>query len=309
MTSHHPNADPHALDIARAVQEAVSPDIVILFGSRAAGDYREDSDVDLLIVSQHKDHRGSTAQGHRAALEYMTRRGISLDAGIIGMDRETFDRCRQASQHIAGQAVLHGVNMSGENLEHSYDHEDDYPTHWPATRQFLEDSATWTRELDEMDGDDHWNKKMIGFAAEQATENAIKAWLSHHQDRGRWVHDLEGAWRRLKELEANWLRHEEIPQEQAGQSAEAQTLVEDLLEHTRYQGVDSEGNQFTGNWLALYGAAYRYGTPSRTLVTSEHRTLRQKVDQAVDAITGVVHQRNGTDDRDVWPDGKKPWDL
>ena len=38
-----PNPDPHALAIAKAVQEEVAPDTVILFGSRAAGDYRPHS--------------------------------------------------------------------------------------------------------------------------------------------------------------------------------------------------------------------------------------------------------------------------
>ena len=54
MVLHHPSADRHNLDIARAVQETVQPDVVILFGSRAAGDHREDSDVDPL-----KDEGGS----------------------------------------------------------------------------------------------------------------------------------------------------------------------------------------------------------------------------------------------------------
>ena len=42
---------PHSIAIAKAVQDAVQPDTVILFGSRAVGDFRPDSDLDLLIVT------------------------------------------------------------------------------------------------------------------------------------------------------------------------------------------------------------------------------------------------------------------
>ena len=53
--------DPHAVNIARAVQQAVHPDVVILHGSRARGDYRPDSDVDLLVVfSEDRAATGAT---------------------------------------------------------------------------------------------------------------------------------------------------------------------------------------------------------------------------------------------------------
>ena len=62
--------DPHALQIAAAAQEAVGPDLVILFGSRAVGDHREDSDVDILVVTG-KEHSGSArAAAERAALPW-----------------------------------------------------------------------------------------------------------------------------------------------------------------------------------------------------------------------------------------------
>ena len=45
-----PPPDGHALNIAHAVQRAVAPDTVLLFGSRATGKHRADSDVDILII-------------------------------------------------------------------------------------------------------------------------------------------------------------------------------------------------------------------------------------------------------------------
>ncbi len=45
-------AAPHALAIAQAVQDAIAPEVaVILFGSRATGSHRPDSDVDLMALT------------------------------------------------------------------------------------------------------------------------------------------------------------------------------------------------------------------------------------------------------------------
>ena len=305
------SVDPYALEIARAVQKSVRPHQVILFGSRAAGDHREDSDVDLMVITKNVNKHAATEKGRIAAQEYMRQKGHILEISILPMDQETFHQCRHAAQHIAAQALIHGVNMSGENLEYQYNQQPEedvqYPTHWPATRQFLQDCESWTRELDEMDDEDHWNKKMIGFAAEQAIENAIKSWLSHHQDSSRYRHDLEGAWNKLTELEKAWSSEPNTPEEHRFLANEASSTVEELLQHTTFQGTDEDGNPYTGNWLSLYGATYRYGTPVKTLVREDHHILREKVDHAVAAIIEVIHQRNRTQDADVWPDGIKPW--
>ena len=36
--------------MVQAIVDEVDPDLVILFGSRARGDHREDSDVDLMVI-------------------------------------------------------------------------------------------------------------------------------------------------------------------------------------------------------------------------------------------------------------------
>ena len=64
-----PSPDGHALNIAHAVQQAVAPDTVLLFGSRATGKHRADSDVDILII--RPDPPQSAASAQRAAAAYM----------------------------------------------------------------------------------------------------------------------------------------------------------------------------------------------------------------------------------------------
>ena len=197
------NPDPHALNIARAVQTSVQPDLVILFGSRAAGDHREDSDIDILLVTCGENHTSSQLTAKKAAESYMRKHPPELELGIISMDRKTFDRRRLANQHVAGQAVIHGVIKSGEKLDHRYEYDNEYPEHWPETRQRVQNAEEWKHELDTMADTDHWNKKLIGLSAEQAVENALKGWLSTHNDTGRYGHDLDAAWNRIKDIE-NW---------------------------------------------------------------------------------------------------------
>ena len=55
--------DPRVIDrFVQTVVTAVSPLRIILFGSAARGEVREDSDVDLLVVMPPGTHRRKTAQ-------------------------------------------------------------------------------------------------------------------------------------------------------------------------------------------------------------------------------------------------------
>ena len=54
-------------EIVRRLVEAIDPERIILFGSRARGDARPDSDIDLLVIKESNEarHRRSIA-GYRA---------------------------------------------------------------------------------------------------------------------------------------------------------------------------------------------------------------------------------------------------
>ena len=51
MSTLHNFPDPEGLAIAREIQKRVCPAEAILGGSRAVGDHRPDSDVDLIAVA------------------------------------------------------------------------------------------------------------------------------------------------------------------------------------------------------------------------------------------------------------------
>ena len=47
-------------EVVRRLVEAVDPDKIILFGSRARGDYRPDSDLDLLVIKASEEPQHHT---------------------------------------------------------------------------------------------------------------------------------------------------------------------------------------------------------------------------------------------------------
>ena len=124
-------SDRHSLNVAAAVQTAVSPALVILFGSRATGNHTGSSDIDLLLVVDYGNTIAPELMARRAAQDFMAARPPLLDTDIIVFTRREFDRYRLANQHIAGQAANYGVVMNGDVLDEPAENEDGFLTTGP----------------------------------------------------------------------------------------------------------------------------------------------------------------------------------
>ena len=79
--------DPKACAVARAVGEVVRPDRVILFGSRARGDFSPHSDVDLIIITgsnstDRQKYLRTSAAAHRTVEELY---GDSISVDLVRM--------------------------------------------------------------------------------------------------------------------------------------------------------------------------------------------------------------------------------
>ena len=98
--------------IVNVIVREGSPEAIILFGSRARGDARADSDVDLLVIekepfSPQRSRRKEVARLHMAL------RGLPLSKDILLYSRDEFERWRNSLNHLIGRAgregrVLHG---------------------------------------------------------------------------------------------------------------------------------------------------------------------------------------------------------
>ena len=282
--------DPHAVEIARAVQDT-SDGTVILFGSRARGDYTRDSDADILVIG-HTKGAPLTAARH-----YMTAHPPVLEVQIFEMTRPEFLRKRLATQSLAGHAARHGVWMSSERNEYTHHYEDEYPDHWPATSNCLENGWENLREMQEKIEGNSWNQKAIGYPAQQAVENGLKSLLSIHQDPLEFRHDLRAIWH-------HYLNHHYNPAHPGAQAV--REAVDELMDHTAYDSPRDPGQ--TECWLTDYARQYRYRQDYRRMAEYELRELKLRVEDTFFAIMDHVNAISGTSEDDLFPGGK-PWEL
>ena len=96
--------DPTVLDeIVRRVVDVAHPDRIILFGSAARGEMGPDSDVDILVVKAHVEHRRRLAQAiHRAMA------GVEAAVDVIVATPRDLERYRHKVGSVIGPALREG---------------------------------------------------------------------------------------------------------------------------------------------------------------------------------------------------------
>ena len=107
MNDHRNAPNLEGLAIAREIQKKVHPSEIILGGSRAAGDHRPDSDVDLMAVAPDEAAARRTEEMLQELLE--EKHDVPV-VNVMTITREEFRRTAPLAQSFAGQAVRHGVD-------------------------------------------------------------------------------------------------------------------------------------------------------------------------------------------------------
>ena len=275
--------DPTGLAVAQAVQDSIRPDTVILFGSRARGDHHPNSDVDLLIVCGNGTIVPSS-RAKKAIREHWRNHPAPPRVDIVTVERERFDYCRRAKNHVTAQALRDGVIMSGEGLDPSGRRDDGYPDSWPDVKERLQAMyrhlGAFTREIDHPDGE----QEIYGFQAQQAVENALKAWLSAADLDYRRVHDLE-----------------ETAAVLFGDAGESRTLAAEqlrlLMDYTRFEEREHPGDY--DNWLTRYAVNYRYSGTSFRMTDLDRNRFRAEINLAVHSFANRAYELTGTGEADV----------
>ena len=99
------NPQPNELisDIVRRIVETAQPEKIILFGSRARGDARPDSDIDLLVIQE------STEPGYRrdAAL-YLALAGLNAPVDVLTYTPEEIRDWSAVPQAFITTAIREG---------------------------------------------------------------------------------------------------------------------------------------------------------------------------------------------------------
>ena len=275
---------PTALAAAQAAQEAVAPDTVILFGSRARGDYRPDSDIDLLVLQQNHPPLVASGRANRAAREYLKNHPPTVPVNSIAIPRQTFLYARRAKNHVAAQALRDGVIMSGEKLDYTPDYDDEYPTNWPDIQERLRAAYRHLNDFEMLIADDRFSQEICGFAGQQAVENAVKGWISAANLDYDKVHDIEAI--------VTVLLLDPVESDTA-----AADQLRRLLNFTRYEYAEAPDEP--QNWLTSYAVRYRYSGAAYRLEDPDKETFRREITEAVHAFIGRAQELTGTDDHDL----------
>ncbi len=127
--------DPRALAVVGVLQSRL-PDTqeVVLFGSRAMGNWRPWSDLDLAVIGVPRDRDSEVSlhqQAEAIARDQYGRESPSVQ--IFPFPRSEFEACRTSHPHIAGQVQYWGITATGDPLP---DMTQDNP--WPAAQAHLQ---------------------------------------------------------------------------------------------------------------------------------------------------------------------------
>lgn len=251
-------ADPKAVAVARAVYDAVPLDTVILFGSRARGDYRPDSDIDLMLIYSKRisreDYRKASEAAHAAIGRIYDTRRIGVD--LLDIPRSTYMRCRGGINHVTAQAARDGVDMNGEKQEYE---RDPVPFDWDDIQQRVITANRNLRDLEAALAASQ-SQELIGFLAQQTVENILKAWISAVGAEYRNTHYLSELLGIIKN----------IPEEQDTSASE------ELL------------------WLTRYAVRYRY--EGAILEMDDPIELYERILFAVEAIEERIKTLTGVDE-------------
>lgn len=93
--------------MVQAIVDEVDPEQVILFGSRARGDGRESSDVDLLVVEA--EPFGPDRSRHRELVRiYHALAGFRVPADVLVYSHDDVDYWRDSLNHVLARALREG---------------------------------------------------------------------------------------------------------------------------------------------------------------------------------------------------------
>lgn len=102
-----PDEDTLLRQMVEVIVREVDPDTIILFGSRARGEARPDSDVDLLVVEKEpfSPQRSRRKEIFRLS---MALRHLPVAKDILIYSRDEFDYWRDSLNHVVGHASREG---------------------------------------------------------------------------------------------------------------------------------------------------------------------------------------------------------
>ena len=183
--------DPRALKVARELHRSEQPELTILFGSRARGDYREYvSDIDIMLVQAERPSREQQCRVERAALDAAERFcGRPVPVQVVWKTSQEFDRMRRTINDVVVHALREGVIMPPEQENRRQSDTDDHSYEWSITDERVRHAEMHLFGFNGMIGIDAPDD-LIGQQAHAAMEHALKALISASGRSYQHVHNI-----------------------------------------------------------------------------------------------------------------------
>ena len=177
MTTHAIKADRRALEVARAVHRMAESEQTILFGSRARGDHRPDSDIDVLIIKDPSPPEDWLEDlRDRARTLQMSELPEASGIDVICMTAREFDTRRHLRNNLANSIAKQGASiLPQENTEIPEESID-----WDDVNGKMNDAVNAANDLTAVAQSgiiSTFSDKQLGRIAQNALENAYKAVL------------------------------------------------------------------------------------------------------------------------------------
>ena len=197
--------DSQALAIAREMQKQLQPAEVILLGSRAAGDHRPDSDVDLMAVVLDDNGKREADQILRQLLEGKYEIPV---VNVSTITREEFRQNAPMAQSQAGQADRHGVTPEGSSLDYVAEREPEAEEIRQATIYWLTLAERHLRSFVPLSESERFiGFQVTAFEGQTALERAFKGILTAGNDPARFRRDAAVMWRHIESTRPVTDRH------------------------------------------------------------------------------------------------------
>lgn len=165
-------------DLLDPVVEHFKPQRVILFGSRARGEARRDSDIDLLVIVDDDTPREKLGwkAGHEAHRSRHT-------ADVFPMRAEDFERNRAVSNTLAAEADADGIVVYGPPKGSSMKGADPR-ARWEAVNDWLAVAQMDRRGAEVLLAADPPEVGLAAYHCQQAAEKLLKGFLTLAGRRG-----------------------------------------------------------------------------------------------------------------------------
>ena len=181
MERQEQKTDPGALETAAWIHAHVQPIATFLFGSKARGDHHENSDTDVLIITEHPLTDDEMRSLNAAAESRHGNTGGAVQ--VVAMTEEEFGRRRTLINNLAWTIQREGISIMGtERLKYAADYGDDN-VDWDQVEtdaRVGKGAANFIKGMKEGHQLEAGEDENFGYMCHSALERSYKAVLGSH---------------------------------------------------------------------------------------------------------------------------------